>query len=63
SSSLGEVAVKLKLIDGKVVDAVPEYDDVRAAADSAGVPIAGAHRIVSEEARREFVDAPGGGVE
>jgi uncharacterized protein (DUF111 family) len=57
SSSLGEVAVKLKLIDGKVVDAMPEYDDVRVAADRAAMPVAEAHRVLSEEARREFVGA------
>lgn len=62
-SSLGEVAVKLKLIDGKVVDAVPEYDDVRAAAERADMPVAEAHRVLSEESRREFVGTPGGGEE
>jgi hypothetical protein len=63
SSSLGEVAVKLKLIDGKVVDAMPEYDDVRVAADRAAMPVAEAHRVLSEEARREFVGALRGGAE
>jgi uncharacterized protein (TIGR00299 family) protein len=57
-SSLGTIAVKLKLLDGKVVDAVPEYDDVHAAAESAGVSLAEAHRRIAEEARRHYLDAP-----
>jgi uncharacterized protein (DUF111 family) len=55
-SSLGEIAVKLKLQAGRVVDAVPEHDDVRAAAERAGVPLSEAHRRVSEEARGKFVE-------
>jgi uncharacterized protein (TIGR00299 family) protein len=54
-SSLGAVGVKLKLLDGVVVDAVPEYEEVRAAADAAGVPLADAHWRISEEARRHFL--------
>jgi uncharacterized protein (TIGR00299 family) protein len=55
-SSLGEIAVKLKLQDGRVVEAVPEHDDVLAAAERAVVPLAEAHRRLSEEARRKFVE-------
>ena len=57
-SSLGRVAVKLKVLDGKVVDAVPEYDDVHAVAERAGVPLAEAHRRIAEEARRHYLGAP-----
>ncbi len=39
-----------------MLDAVPEYDDVRAAAEESHLPLAEAHKRVSEEARREFVD-------
>lgn len=54
-SSIGGVGVKLKLVDGEVVDAVPEHDDVLERAADAGIPIAEAHRRVTEEARRKFV--------
>jgi uncharacterized protein (TIGR00299 family) protein len=55
-SSLGGVGVKLKVVDGRVVDAVPEHDDVLERARAAGIPIAEAHRRVSAEARRKFVE-------
>lgn len=55
-SSLGGVGVKLKVIDGRVVDAVPEHDHVLQLASDAGVPIAEAHRRVTEEARRKFLE-------
>jgi uncharacterized protein (DUF111 family) len=58
-STIGAVNVKVKLLEGRVVDAVPEYDDVRAAAERAGIPLAEAHRRVSEEARRHFVTPEG----
>jgi uncharacterized protein (DUF111 family) len=56
SSSLGDIDVKLKLLDGRVVDAVPEYDDVHAAAERAGIALGEAHRRLSEEARAKFVE-------
>jgi pyridinium-3,5-bisthiocarboxylic acid mononucleotide nickel chelatase len=56
-SSLGGVGVKLKVVDGRVVDAVPEHDDVLERAKDAGIPIAEAHRRVSAEARRKFVES------
>jgi uncharacterized protein (TIGR00299 family) protein len=54
-SALGEVDVKLKLIDGRVVDAVPEYEQVRVAAEGAGMPLQEAHRLVTDEARRRYL--------
>jgi len=36
----GTVRVKLKLLEGKVVSASPEYDDCAALAREAGVPLA-----------------------
>jgi uncharacterized protein (TIGR00299 family) protein len=55
SSSLGEVNVKLKVLEGRVVDARPEHDDVARLAEVAGIPITEAHRRLSDEARRRFV--------
>ena len=60
-SSIGTVAVKLKLVGEQVLDAVPEHDDVVAAAASAGIPAAEAHRRVSAEARLQFMGAPDAG--
>jgi uncharacterized protein (TIGR00299 family) protein len=54
-SSIGEVGVKLKLIAGEVVDAVPEHDDVVRRAAEAGVPAGEAHRRASDEARLKFI--------
>ncbi|MGI8608393.1 MAG: nickel pincer cofactor biosynthesis protein LarC [Candidatus Dormibacteria bacterium] len=54
-STIGEIGVKLKVIDGEVLDAVPEHDDVVARATEAGIPVADAHRRAGEEARRQFV--------
>jgi uncharacterized protein (TIGR00299 family) protein len=55
-SSLGSVDVKLKLVDGRVVDAVPEYEDVRALATAAGIPVPDAHRRVATEARNRYLE-------
>jgi uncharacterized protein (DUF111 family) len=57
-STLGRVGVKLKLLDGQVVDAVPELDDVRLLAETAGMPLAEAHRLVSAEVRRHYLERP-----
>jgi uncharacterized protein (TIGR00299 family) protein len=54
-SSLGAVDVKLKIVDGHVIDAVPEYEDVRALATAAGIPLPDAHRQLATEARSRFV--------
>jgi hypothetical protein len=45
----GPVQVKLKLIDGAIWGAMPEYDDCLRAAEAAGVPV----RWVYEEARAQ----------
>lgn len=42
----GPIQVKLKLIDGEVWGAMPEYDDCQRAAEAAGAPV----RVVYEEA-------------
>jgi uncharacterized protein (TIGR00299 family) protein len=55
-SSLGAVDVKLKIVDGHVIDATPEYEDVRALAAAAGIPLPDAHRQVATEARSRFVE-------
>jgi len=54
-STIGEVGVKLKLVGGDVVGAVPEHDDVVRRAGERGIPVAEAHRRVSEEARKAFM--------
>jgi len=58
SSSLGDVRVKLKVLDGRVVDASPEHDDVARLAAAAGLSLAEAHRRLSAEARVKLVEAP-----
>jgi uncharacterized protein (TIGR00299 family) protein len=55
-SSLGSVDIKLKIVDGRVVDAAPEYEDVRALAQTAGIPVPDAHRRVATEARSRYLD-------
>jgi uncharacterized protein (TIGR00299 family) protein len=55
-SSLGAVNVKLKIVDGDIVDATPEYEDVLALATQAGVPLHDAHRRVLTEARSHYLD-------
>ena len=55
NSTIGEVGVKLKVVGGEVVGAVPEHDDVVRQAAERGVPVAEAHRRVSEEARSTFM--------
>lgn len=61
ASSIGEVGVKLKVVAGTVLDAVPEHDDVVARAAEGGFPVAEAHRRATEEARRHFVTGSTGG--
>ena len=56
-SSLGSVDVKLKIVDGQVIDATPEYEDVRALAAAAGIPVADAHRRVATEARSRYLES------
>ena len=54
-SSLGAVNVKLKIVDGDIIDATPEYEDVRALAAAAGILCLDAHRQLATEARSRFV--------
>jgi hypothetical protein len=51
----GPVQVKLKLIDGEIWGAMPEYDDCLRAAEAAGVPV----RLVYEEALARAQQAVG----
>lgn len=55
-SSLGPFNVKLKIVDGRIVDATPEYDDVRVLAAAAGVPLPDAHRRAVTEARSHYLE-------
>jgi pyridinium-3,5-bisthiocarboxylic acid mononucleotide nickel chelatase len=55
-SSLGAVDVKLKIVDGQVVDVAPEYEEVRALAAAAGIPVADAHRRLATEARSRYLE-------
>jgi uncharacterized protein (DUF111 family) len=56
ASSLGEVQVKLKVLEGRVVDASPEYEDVVRVAETARLPLVEVHRRLSDEARHAFVE-------
>jgi len=55
TTSLGDLDVKLKLIGGRVVAAVPEMDQVRELAERAGVPLHEAHQRLGDEARRKYL--------
>ena len=55
-SSIGEVGVKLKLVGGQVLDAVPEHDDVARLAGAAGLSVSEAHRRLSQESRARFME-------
>jgi uncharacterized protein (TIGR00299 family) protein len=50
----GEIAVKLKKLNGKVVQAAPEYEDCAAAAERAAVPLPEVYRA-AEFAARSFL--------
>jgi uncharacterized protein (DUF111 family) len=51
---LGPARVKLKLIGGRIIAASPEYEDCRALAEHAGLPIETVLRRVGEAARVHF---------
>ena len=51
---LGAVRVKLKLVGGRIVAASPEYDDCRAIADRAGIPLESVVAQVTHAARSHF---------
>ncbi|MGZ3674002.1 MAG: nickel pincer cofactor biosynthesis protein LarC2, partial [Ktedonobacterales bacterium] len=51
---LGPARVKLKLVEGKVVDVAPEYDDCRALAAQHGLPLETVRARVTKAARTHF---------
>ncbi len=51
---LGEALVKLKLIGEQVISVAPEYDDLRALAERAGLPLENVAEQVTAAARRHF---------
>jgi len=53
-SPLGRARVKVKELGGRVVDAVPEYEDCRSLARDQGLDLRDVMRIVGESARREL---------
>ncbi|HEV1998064.1 MAG TPA: LarC family nickel insertion protein, partial [Candidatus Dormibacteraeota bacterium] len=59
ASSIGAIDVKLKIVGGRVLDAVPEHDDVVARAVESGIPVADAHRRAGAEARRRYLTEDG----
>ena len=58
-SSIGDIGVKLKVVGGRVLAAIPEHDDVVRQAAERGVPLAEAHRRVTAEARQAFMEEQG----
>ncbi len=54
-TELGEVSVKVKLLDGKPVSVSPEYEDCRRIAQSSGLPLQEVYQRTMEEARRRFL--------
>jgi uncharacterized protein (DUF111 family) len=52
----GEIRVKLKELGGRVVAATPEFDDVSRIAQARGMSLIDAQSMLSEEARRRFVE-------
>jgi pyridinium-3,5-bisthiocarboxylic acid mononucleotide nickel chelatase len=54
-SSLGQVSVKLKRLEGKVTSLSPEYEDCRRIALEHGLPLREVYRIVSAEANDRFI--------
>ena len=55
STSLGKVAVKLKLLNGKAVAASPEYEDCRQIAIDRDIPLQDVLRIVRREAEQTLL--------
>lgn len=54
-SSLGKVYIKIKTIEGRVLEIAPEYDDIRSIAKERGLPFIEAQRTITEEARRALL--------
>ncbi|MGH2504091.1 MAG: nickel pincer cofactor biosynthesis protein LarC [Ktedonobacterales bacterium] len=60
---LGPARVKLKLAGERILSVAPEYDDLRALAERAGVPLETAAAQVTQAARHHFgLDEPGSGL-
>lgn len=57
-SSLGQVAVKVKLLEGRPVGVSPEYEECRRIAEEKGLPLQEVYRIVAAEAGERFLDTP-----
>jgi uncharacterized protein (TIGR00299 family) protein len=55
-TTLGQVPVKVKRLDGKVADVSPEYEACRAVARESGIPLAEVMRRVAGEAERILQD-------
>ena len=55
STSLGKVAVKVKLLEGKAVAASPEYEDCRQIAIDRDIPLQDVLRIVRQEAEEALL--------
>lgn len=60
ATSWGPVRIKLKVIEGQVVAAVPEYSDVKNIADETGLSARQIHEQVAAEALRQFMPHPQG---
>lgn len=55
----GKVRVKVGRLEGEVLSASPEYEDLRSVAAQAGRPLKEVHQVVMETYRRESGDAGG----
>ena len=54
TSPFGPARVKVKELDGRIVDMAPEYEDVRRLAHEAGQPLQEVMRTIAESARDEL---------
>ena len=54
-TKLGSLNVKLKLLEGKVINAAPEPNDVRRIALERGIPFQEVYQKASEEARHQLL--------
>lgn len=55
---LGRAHVKLKHLEGRIVDATPEYEDCRTIAQERGLPLQEVYRIVQRSAEDRFLQQP-----
>ena len=54
-TKLGSLNVKLKLLEGKAINAAPEPNDVRRIALESGIPFQEVYQKASEEARHQLL--------